>query len=221
MVDVTRNGEPAPVVQLQVWLGARGGTDADDRRVLSAVVARAAGVPAAVVEQHCTRCGGPHGRPVPVSPAACTGWAASLSRAEESVAIAVAAGSPVGIDLESIARLRRHSVDAVAFSDSEIAGLGGLSPAAGARARAALWTAKEAVLKLTGQGLRVDPRELTVDLTRGGAPTRVRDWPGAPFALHRLRLFSVPAAPGLVATVAVLAESPPTLRLLRVERSGW
>lgn len=203
-----------PAVQLHVRLAARGATDADDRVALAAVLAEVAGVSAAVLKQRCAHCGGPHGRPVPVSPAACRGWMVSLSRAGASVAMAIANGPSVGIDAESSARFAQHDVDAVAFSAAEIAALRGLSPGTAARARASLWTAKEAVLKLTGQGLRVDPRELTVSLAADGSPLALQAWDAAPFALPSLRLLPIPAGPGLVCTVAVLAEGSVTLRLL-------
>ena len=205
-----------PQGEVHVHVGARGATDADDRVALAAVLAQLAGVSAAVLERRCTHCGGPHGRSMPVSPAACVGWAVSLSRAGASVGMAVSNGAPVGIDVESSARFEHHDVDGVAFSAAEIAALRGLSPGTALRARATLWTAKEAVLKLTGQGLRVDPRGLTVALAADGSPGAVQAWDAAPFALPLLRLLPVPVAPGLVGTVAVLADTPVTLRLFPV-----
>jgi len=206
-----------PQGEVHVHVGARGATDADDRLTLAAVLAQLAGVSAAVLERRCAHCAGrhgPHGRPVPVSPAACVGWAVSLSRAGASVAMAVTNGAPVGIDLASVAAVARHDLDSAAFNAAEIAVLHRLSPATAAQARATLWTAKEAVLKLTGQGLRVDPRDLTVTLAEDGSPGAVQAWDAAPAALPLLRLLAVPTGPGLVGTVAVLTEGPVTLRLL-------
>ncbi|TFD48379.1 4'-phosphopantetheinyl transferase superfamily protein, partial [Cryobacterium frigoriphilum] len=177
--------------------------------------ARVAGQPPAAgrgtsvgLEQRCTRCGGPHGRARVVSPAACTGWGVSLSRAGASVAIAVSPLGEVGIDIESIDALTRRDVDDVAFTSSELAALGTLGPLAAARARTRLWTIKEAVLKLTGDGLNVDPRDLSVSSTG-----TLIAWPNAPFALPRLRLLAFDPGRGLVGTVAVLADTPVRLML--------
>lgn len=195
-------------MSVHVFLGPRGATDAADRLRLRAAVTTVAGtaladVPSVGVEQRCTRCGGPHGRPRVVSPAACAGWGVSLSRAGASVAVAVNPLGAVGIDVESIDALARRDLDDVAFTPAERAGLSGLAGVDAARARTRLWTIKEAVLKLTGDGLNVDPRDLAV-----GSNGTLEAWPNAPFALPRLQLLVFDAGPGLVGTVAVLADTP-------------
>jgi 4'-phosphopantetheinyl transferase len=203
-------------MSVHVFLGPRGVTDAADRLALPAAVAQVAAAAGATadaaasvgLEQRCTRCGGPHGRTRVVSPAVCVSWGVSLSRAGVSVAVAVCPAGPVGIDIESINALALRSIDDVAFTPSEVAALTHLDEQAAARARTRLWTIKEAVLKLTGDGLNVDPRELSV-----GSSGALDAWPNAPFPLARLHLVSFDAGPGLVGTVAALAERPLSLAL--------
>ena len=200
-------------MSVHVFLGPRGATDAADRLALPAAIARVAGecgadAPSVGLEQRCTRCGGPHGRVRVVSPAACVAWGVSLGRAGASVAIAVNPAGPVGIDIESIAALARRSIDDVAFTPGEISGFSRLGQQDAARARTRFWTIKEAVLKLTGDGLNVDPRELSV--SRSGT---LAAWPNAPFPLPHLHLIAFAAGPGLVGTVAALADGPVRLSL--------
>lgn len=200
-------------MSVHVFLGPRGVTDAADRIRLRAAVAEVAGPALAEgtsvgLEQRCARCGGPHGRARVVSPAACTGWGVSLSRAGASVAVAVSPSGPVGIDIESVDALARRSVDDVAFTRSELRGLRGLHPPDVPRARTRLWTIKEAVLKMTGDGLNVDPRDLALSPTG-----TLLSWPSAPFPLPRLRLLAFEAGPGLVGTVAILDDAPVSLTL--------
>ena len=203
-------------MSVHVFLGPRGVTDAADRLALAAAVAQVAAAAGATadaaasvgMEQRCTRCGGPHGRVRVVSPAACVAWGVSLGRAGASVAIAVNPAGPVGIDIESIAALARRSIDDVAFTPGEIAGFSRLGQQDAARARSRFWTIKEAVLKLTGDGLNVDPRELSV--SRSGT---LAAWPNAPFPLPHLHLIAFAAGPGLVGTVAALADGPVRLSL--------
>ncbi|MFC5928333.1 4'-phosphopantetheinyl transferase superfamily protein [Cryobacterium melibiosiphilum] len=199
-------------MSVHVFLGPRGVTDAADRLALRAAVAEVAGSGTALssvgLEQRCTRCGGAHGRARVVSPAACVSWGVSLSRAGASVAVAVNPSGPIGIDIESIAALAHRAVDDVAFTPGELARLGDLPPCPAARARTRLWTIKEAVLKLTGDGLNVDPRDLVT-----GAGGTLESWPDASFSLVRLHLLTFDAGPGLVGTIAVLGDTPPGLML--------
>jgi len=136
------------------------GTAAGDRALLVGVVAELLAVdPAEVtVLRRCDHCGGgDHGRPLVRDPAHPPVWV-SLSRAGALVAVVATTVGPVGIDIESLERVATAGFDDVAFSATERESL--RTCADPTLRRAQLWSAKEAVLKARGTGLRVDPREV-------------------------------------------------------------
>jgi len=73
--------------------------------------------------------------------------------------------------------------------------------------RARLWTMKEAVLKLSGDGLSVDPRELSVRWSAAGA-SALLSWSTATLDPAQVRFVPFEAGPGLVGTLAVLGGTP-------------
>jgi 4'-phosphopantetheinyl transferase len=173
---------------------------------------------AVVIEQRCERCGGPHGRPRVVRP---PGAFVSLSRADETVAVAVSLAGPIGVDIESVSAVGRAGFDDVAFNGPERSALQAVPVTERDRMRAGLWTAKEAVLKLSGHGLTVDPRELTVEWRSQPSasvlmmePQQQLSWSGATLDLAQLHLSSFDAGPGLVGTVATLGPKTPRIVLL-------
>jgi hypothetical protein len=148
----------------------------DDRALLAAMTAR---LGYGAVEYRCAHCGGSdHGQPrVP-------GGFVSLARAGDLVAFAATVTGPVGIDIETVDRVAASGFDDVAFTETERRRI--------ARAdqpdllRATLWTAKEALLKASGTGLRTAPREVEV-------------------AEASARIETTQPRPGYVLTVAVLS----------------
>jgi len=162
------------------------GTGADaDRAQLCAAVAELLEIePAEVtVLRRCESCGGDgHGRPVVAVPAHPPAWV-SLSRAGDLVAVVATTLGPVGIDIESLERVAVAGFDDVAFCAGERESVRVSADPTLRRAR--LWTAKEAVLKARGTGLRVDPREVDVENPGDG-----------------IRLESVDVPAGYVATIA-------------------
>jgi 4'-phosphopantetheinyl transferase len=199
-----------------VLLGDRGRSRAEGHRALITLVAALTGMPAAAVSlsQVCESCGrSGHGQ-LRVHGAG-GGVHVSLSRSDGHLALAVTGAGPVGIDLESVAALGSFPVDPVLCSPAESAALGSLRGHAADAARGALWTAKEAVLKAAGVGLRVDPRGLSFEPVTGGAERMalVR-WSGAPVPLDTVHLLPVPAPAGMAASVAVFAAGRPRLRLV-------
>jgi 4'-phosphopantetheinyl transferase len=156
---------------------------ADDHALLAALAGRLLGRPA-VVEHLCPNCGATdHGRPL------VEGAFVSLSRAGGLVALAVSLDGAVGIDIETVAGVAASGFDDVAFSAperDEIARAGDPD-----LHRARLWTAKEAVLKARGTGLRTDPR--LVDVRDAG-----------------VELETSAPEPGYVVTVARLREATPS-----------
>ncbi|MEC5148414.1 4'-phosphopantetheinyl transferase superfamily protein [Cryobacterium sp. GrIS_2_6] len=210
-----------PIGEVIVMVAPRSPTDAADRALLAATAAWALGLnPASVrVARRCPRCGSAdHGVPyLAAVPGSAPHPAAhlSLSRAGGHVGVAVSFAGPVGVDIESVDAVARSPLADVALSPRE--------RAADAADLAGIWCAKEAILKSTGDGLRVDPRDLTLaPATPAGFGPALASWPGAgvPLADILLARFDPGAGLRLLGRVAVLARpgtgaaSQPTLRLL-------
>ena len=201
---------------VSLFLAPRAPLPETDRALLAAVVAQVcdADLAAVAVEQRCERCGGAHGRPRVLRP---LGTFVSLSRAADTVAVAVSVAGPIGVDIESVSAVGRAGFDDVAFNTGERAALAALPVGARDRVRARLWACKEALLKLSGEGLTVDPQELTVAWVEAGASVlltapQLLDWPGATLDLARLHLSSFDPGPGLVGTLAVLGAEAPRIK---------
>lgn len=127
------------------------------------------------LSRSCESCPRPHGRPrLPWA----DGPTVSVSHSQDLVVVALAPtrGLRVGVDVEPVAAAPA-AADLDVFSRAEHL----LSAPLGHDHRAALalraWVRKEAVLKATGDGLRVRMSELTV--LHGDGTVRV-DWPGRP-----------------------------------------
>ncbi|MBG6058826.1 4'-phosphopantetheinyl transferase [Cryobacterium sp. MP_M5] len=213
-----------------VVVGPRGETDAADRAFLLAAAGWVLGsVPSTLsLDRRCPTCGGAdHGRPFVRGAGIAAGGTSgtgrrldvSLSRAGATVGVALSFAGPVGIDIESVDAVGRAGFDDVAFNPVELAALAELPAGDAARARAEIWTGKEAALKAVGVGLREDPRTLTVRLPRPGeVHPHLRAQPGhaLPRVLPRLAAFD--AGPGLAGTVAVFTAAEPAVRVLPTGR---
>jgi 4'-phosphopantetheinyl transferase len=119
----------------------------------------------------------------------------SLARAGDLVAVAGRLTGAVGIDIELLDRVAAAGFDDVAFAASERAAIDD-SPDPDAL-RAELWTAKEAVLKAAGTGLRTDPRLVEV---RPGAVLAL--WTASDIPPGDVRLRSWRPRPGYVVALA-------------------
>jgi 4'-phosphopantetheinyl transferase len=165
------------------------------------VLGAAAGVPPdrLEVDRTCPGCGAQHGKPrLPTAP----DLHFSLAHSGSAVAVAVARGTPVGVDVESVVTLAGADLDVLAdgtLAAEERAALDRCPDRAGAFTT--WWARKEAVLKATGDGLAVPLEELVV--SPPCCAPRVLRWPAAvPAAALSMHGLHPPA--GHVATLAVL-----------------
>ena len=158
---------------VRVVLESSPALDALERAVASMAGVR---VDQVVIDSSCDDCGGPHGKPRVSSPRAPDGSEIVVSKSSAGglVAIAVssdAAGRDLGVDVESRTSVSRARVDEVAFSDAERDLIDDEPAETRALLRTRLWSRKEAYLKATGRGLRLDLT--TVDLASGSAADAV------------------------------------------------
>lgn len=149
----------------------------------------------------CPDCDEPHGRPtLPGS-----GLELSLAHSGNRVVVATALRTPVGVDVEQ----GNPTLDPGTLADSvltarEAATLAAL-PASQRRAGfLAYWTRKEAVLKATGDGLRVPL--LQVEVTGPLEPPRVLAMAGR--SPEQIGLLGLDAGPDHTAALAVIGPAP-------------
>ncbi|WP_158250951.1 4'-phosphopantetheinyl transferase superfamily protein [Cryobacterium sp. Y82] len=199
-----------PQTDVSLFLAPRATLPQTDRARLTAAVALVCSARGPVtIEQRCEHCGGAHGRPRVLAPSAVH---VSLSRAGHTVAVAVSLVGQIGVDIESVTAVGRAGFDDVAFNATERTALAAVPIGERDRARARIWTTKEALLKLSGQGLTVDPRELTVGWA--GASVLWR-WPTSTLDLSRVHVVGFDAGPGLIGTLAVFSAETPEVELRR------
>ena len=118
----------------------------------------------------CLRCGsGPalaHGRPGYTRGGEPLPLLLSMARTHGWILLAglpaPRAGRRLGVDAEDPARLDFDGFDAVALGRDDRRAVASLSGPSLLRERARLWVRKEAWLKMTGEGLRTDPRAVDV-----------------------------------------------------------
>jgi 4'-phosphopantetheinyl transferase len=172
---------------------------------LERAVASIVGVPPeeVVIDSRCDDCGRPHGKPRVLVPRAADGSEIVVSKSSAAglVVTAVSAdarGGELGVDVESLIQVSRARVDEVAFADAERDLIDDEPPATRGMLRTRLWSRKEAYLKATGRGLRIDLT--TVDLASG--------------RLDDVVIVDVPVPdPSLVLTVAMLGRDPVVVEL--------
>ncbi len=159
-----------------------------------------------VLSATCPGCGGPHGRPRLVSRAREPSLHLSLAHAGARVMAAVSTAGPVGVDVELEAATAFAEFDAVALAATECAVVARLPSRRRPAARVTAWVRKEAILKATGDGLKVPPSDVVVS-SLGEAP-RLLAWDDAPPAPVHLHDIDV-AATGHAACVGVVAALRP------------
>jgi phosphopantetheinyl transferase len=146
-----------------------------------------------VVRRACARCGASdHGKPLVErtanNVAACS---VSFSRTDGYSVAAARTGPSIGVDIESILRVSRHPVDDVLLHPEEQRTVAEFTDDAARHYLASLWVAKEAVVKSTGDGVRIDLTHILIRLDDRTA--NVHSWPSdlALAAPPRLRMFAV------------------------------
>lgn len=96
----------------------------------------------------------------------------NLSHSGARAVVAMTRGGDIGIDLETVDRFDRieDELDGLARScltDEERGALDALPPRRRVRRFLAYWTAKEARMKLTGEGMALEPRNIALRLSNG------------------------------------------------------
>lgn len=144
----------------------------------------------AVVDRRCRRCGGGHHGPPRIP-----GVEISITHAGGWVGLACARDGLIGLDVEESGR-DLAELSASVLGDGEVCGVEELTTR---------WTRKEAVLKATGLGLAVDPREVVVEESpRGPRVVAFALWPEP----DRWRLHALTGPPGMTASLATWGDRP-------------
>ena len=181
--------------------------------LLRTVVGERLGIaPTAVrFERACATCGSTsHGKPVVAGQ---PGLFVSLSYAGEMVVVAVTDVGEAGVDVEEVADTDFDGFATVTLAVDEVSAMDAMAGDALPLARARVWARKEAVLKATGHGLVVDPREVVV--TGPGEPAGLIAWRGEHPLPAPVRILDVDLRDAdHTAAVAVLTDQPIGLRVV-------
>lgn len=172
----------------------------------TAVAERVGGSPQAVVfDRTCATCGSHrHGKP---TVAGHPELSVSLSYAGGLAVVALSRGGEVGVDVEVVDESDFEGFNVVTLDPSEYPALDRLDVEALGRARARIWARKEAVLKASGHGLAVDPRQVVVSGPE--EPAALVAWKGEQPLAPTVQLADVELEEAdHVAAVALLAAGP-------------
>jgi 4'-phosphopantetheinyl transferase len=159
------------------------------------------------LDRSCPDCDRPHGRPRLVAGGVADGGVSfSLSHSGDLVGAAFALAPAVGLDVEQVAPQRADGLVDAVLSQRERADHERSDPARRGPAFFRYWVRKEAVLKATGEGLRVPLTEVRVSAA-DQAP-RLVEWAGRPDAPARFALYDLDCGPGHAASLAVIDTRP-------------
>jgi 4'-phosphopantetheinyl transferase len=181
--------------------------------LLRLLVGRRWGVDPAAVEMsaRCPRCRGPHGPPTVTPPPGRRALNVSIAHAGDRVVVAATELGPVGVDVEVHSGADFAGFDGVSLAESERRELARLPAGERQTGRTQMWVRKEAVLKATGDGLSVDPREVIV--SRPSEPPRLLAWRGGSVDPSAVHLTELALGSGYAACAALLGPRPATVRL--------
>jgi 4'-phosphopantetheinyl transferase len=164
-----------------------------------------------VFERTCATCGSHrHGKP---SIAGDSGLSVSLSYAGGLALVGLSWSGEVGVDVEEVDDSDFDGFNTVTLDDGEVAALDALQGDELRHARARVWARKESVLKATGHGLVVDPRQVVVS-GPAEAPALVA-WHGEHPLPGSVQVADLDLGdPHHIAAVALLSAEPMTLRVV-------
>jgi 4'-phosphopantetheinyl transferase len=155
--------------------------------------------PAAVrLTSTCTWCGCANGKP---RLAQACGVSFSVSHSGDRVAVAIAWGAEVGVDVEEIGPVDHDVADRVLCPAERRPGGAGFHLA---------WARKEALLKATGYGLSVTPS--SVELSPPHEPPRLVRWSARRPLSEPVSMRDLDAGPGYAASLALLTDRPFVVR---------
>jgi 4'-phosphopantetheinyl transferase len=162
------------------------------------------------LDRTCPRCGKPHGKPRLLD-AGTSALELSVSHAGDLVAVAVATGARVGVDVEPLERrLRPVELASVALAPEEAEELAALDEGERICAFLVYWTRKEAATKAVGLGLEIPLSGVRV--SPPGEPPRLLAWEHA-VAPEDVMLADLAAPDGHVAALAVVGECDEVVEL--------
>lgn len=120
-----------------------------------------------------------------------------------SLALLALAAQPVGVDLEIVAQPDRDWIrlSPMVFSEAEMRELGLRGDILDEAVFLRYWTAKEAILKAQGSGLRTPMAGIDLDIQPAGIC--LRRLPPEFSARDRWRIVSLPLEPGAIGTLAL------------------
>lgn len=164
--------------------------------LLRAVIGQRTGTDAAdvVIDRHCESCGADHGRPL----AAERSIKVSVTHSGEVVAVAVTDTYLLGVDVEAVIALRDDAIVPFVCAPAERRFL--RTP----RDFYVYWTRKEALLKASGEGLRIPMTDLLMT-PPGRAPSLIARAGASP---PPCQMADLPIGDGYAGAVAVLANEP-------------
>jgi 4'-phosphopantetheinyl transferase len=158
------------------------------------------------LDRTCPDCDRPHGAPrLPGG----TGPYVSISHSGDRIALAVSTAGPLGVDVEAARGELDREVAGRVLGSAEVADLERLGPARRQSGLLAYWTRKEAVVKATGDGLRVPLTDLHVSAPDEGP--RLLAWRGRPGLPGRFRLHALDPGPGYAACLALIDQPDATV----------
>jgi 4'-phosphopantetheinyl transferase len=149
----------------------------------------------------CRHCGDDHGKPIALPVDEVRAPHVSVAHCADLVVVALTDAGPVGVDAEVAGAAGFDRFDDVAMHSRE--------RATTAADRTRLWARKESVLKATGHGLMLDPRNLRV--TPAHEEPRLVAWEGGGRPKEPVWMFDVDADEAHLMSVSVVSKRRPKL----------